>query len=133
DQREAPAEAVRSEPERDVEHDPRQGEERLELEDRGQVEAAVALVEHHEHRPEEVDGPERLVGEVRADDAAERGPLARSERAPGHQFNEGIAPLAPFGKAERGPKLSREGTAPLAPFGKAERGPTPRGLASLAC
>src|SRR5262249_26480950 len=56
----------------------------------------------------------------------------RGERQVAGDRNEGIAPLAPLGKARRGPRLSNEGIAPLAPFGKAERGPTPRGLASLA-
>src|SRR5262249_33816248 len=63
---------------------------------------------------------------------------------PAGSSQRGIAPLAPFGRAERGvvqrgkrfPRpvsakpnggLSNEGTASLAPFGKAERGPTPCG------
>src|SRR5581483_8179071 len=58
--------------------------------------------------------------------------VLRQDDDPDLHFNEGNAPLAPLGKAQRGPRRSHEGNAPLAPLGKAQRGPTPRGVASLA-
>src|SRR5581483_375513 len=106
-----------------------------------------ALEALREHRARDL---ERLLDVLEAPPAGER--LAEDERRPPvadevrracdrtrpamkprpSHFNEGIAPLAPSGKARRGPRLSSEGIAPLAPSGKARRGPTPRGLASLA-
>src|SRR5581483_7188412 len=49
-------------------------------------------------------------------------PLGKAQRGPRFS-HEGNAPLAPLGKAQRGPRFSHEGNAPLAPLGKAQRGP----------